>query len=1360
MKHLSTKALAMLMLLLPFASFSQGAGCRLGGEKEFIELMKKNLDTLRQMEGTFRRVYDAKNTTLVNLPIQFHVVRNSTGQTGVTNSTLERSVVILNEYFANAGLRFFQCAAVKYIDDNNLHNFFISQQSSLVARSYVANVVNIYCVNTIEGGGVGGYTFLPGSRQPDLIVMDDGLMTTTTLTHEMGHFFGLLHTHGSSNCPNAMPGTDELVDGSNCSTAGDYVCDTPADPGLLGINCTQYQVDASCSYTGNFLDARGQPFTPDVRNIMSYSRSSCRSRLSPGQYSRINATYLRFRTYLACKDSVGPIVAGSPFLSLESPVFFQPNPVKAGTPFNLSLQLKNTGSGGFKGNIRMILFNKLDQQLGVIGTTTLADTLRAGAVTTMLPFSNPGFKLDPDTYKVGVYFRADSLQPFQLAGSEKFNALVSFTVEGAPQTCVPASNVRVTEIGLSHLIFSWDPSPVSGAFYKISYREKDKTSWVELSNWAASRVIILNRKPCTTYEFRLKTVCSSGETDWTSTLSATTNGCNDAYCASYGNSMRTFIEEVAIGVQRTISGNNYGYGNYTQVRTEVRPGSSEAIRLVPGMASGEVLRTVFWRVWADFNRDGDFSDSGEQVFQGSEQNNRTVNATIPIPVSALSGEIRLRVSVDTRELPTPCAVNDFREVEDYTLVVSGVAELRLSTALLEFSNTASQKSLTVESSGAWTATPSASWMSVQPGNGGGGSTQVAVVCAANPTLQTREGTVVFLSGNLRQELRVRQSGALATASVLVYPYIGGTQSLLVNAEAACNIIKKPDWVNLSFGTVTPGQAGLPLIVNCVPNPRENSKTDTLKIGWPNGTTASVLIQQAPNTPPSSWAMVQTPGKHLIVLSDRLTGDLNGQVLAPGDYIGIFYADGTQERCAGTALWSGETGLMTVCGDNPLTPQKDGMAVDETFKVRVWKLGNQMEYRVNARYAAPVVNGVPSHTSRFAANGVSRLENVSTAAIFTFTLSLTQGFNMISFPVAPESANPFDMFAPAGTAIRELQDANGARTNFFSRLNELGSLNPKKGYFAYMERAATVDIRGEKILSSANPIVLEAGWHIIPFWSLTPRPVGEALASLNGSLDLVKDIQGNAYSLMYGFNSLTNLVPGRAYWAHLSRRDTLVFPDAYMQATSNGFDGIETSQSVRALQFSLSPVQNPMINSTIVIYAKGIEHLLEPGDEIGVFSPAGKLYGSAVFRGKNLALSVWDMPEGTAYVFRIWKKSTGTVQSVVPLFKKNSLMAFTKLGLSELLGLELAPEAPVSVVATNDWQVYPNPVLGNLLTLDRKSATPATAFLIHPQGGILKQWAINGDTRQELVLPDLVSGLYYLQILDKAGIQRKPIIIHQ
>jgi hypothetical protein len=56
---------------------------------------------------------------------------------------------------------------------------------------------------------------------------------TSVLSHEMGHCLGLYHTHhgtvteegDSFQCP-------ELVNGSNSSTCGDYIADTPADPNI------------------------------------------------------------------------------------------------------------------------------------------------------------------------------------------------------------------------------------------------------------------------------------------------------------------------------------------------------------------------------------------------------------------------------------------------------------------------------------------------------------------------------------------------------------------------------------------------------------------------------------------------------------------------------------------------------------------------------------------------------------------------------------------------------------------------------------------------------------------------------------------------------------------------------------------------------------------------------------------------------------------------------------------------------------------------------------------------------------------------------------------------------------------------
>ncbi len=72
----------------------------------------------------------------------------------------------------------------------------------------------------------------------------------------------------------------------------------------------------------------------------------------------------------------------------------------------------------------------------------------------------------------------------------------------------------------------------------------------------------------------------------------------------------------------------------------------------------------FIGVWADWNKDGNFSSS-ELVLQASSGIN-PFNGSFVIPQAARSGRTRLRISVDFNDLVDPC-LNSFGQVEDYGL---------------------------------------------------------------------------------------------------------------------------------------------------------------------------------------------------------------------------------------------------------------------------------------------------------------------------------------------------------------------------------------------------------------------------------------------------------------------------------------------------------------------------------------------------------------------------------------------------------------------------------------------------------------------------------------------------------------------
>lgn len=223
------------------------------------------------------------------LAIKAHIIRRSDGTGGLTESQLIAALEKVNDYYLNAGLEFFLFGEIDYVDDDEFFDYEADQEDALASKRDLPNAINIYFANSVTSGSSAlcGYAYFPGN--PDRILMDNGCTTNgTTLSHEIGHYLTLYHTHGKTN--NGT--TDELVDGSNCSTAGDDVCDTPADPNLTG------KVNSQCQYTSNERDANGDLFQPNTENIMSYAPQSCRRIFTSGQYDRALSGYLSFRSYL------------------------------------------------------------------------------------------------------------------------------------------------------------------------------------------------------------------------------------------------------------------------------------------------------------------------------------------------------------------------------------------------------------------------------------------------------------------------------------------------------------------------------------------------------------------------------------------------------------------------------------------------------------------------------------------------------------------------------------------------------------------------------------------------------------------------------------------------------------------------------------------------------------------------------------------------------------------------------------------------------------------------------------------------------------------------------------------------------
>jgi len=147
-----------------------------------------------------------------------------------------------------------------------------------------------------------------------------------------------------------------------------------------------------------------------------------------------------------------------------------------------------------------------------------------------------------------------------------------------------------------------------------------------------------------------------------------------SYCDAEGRDVTyEWIANVRFGTINNSTGRDGGYGDYTNLSTDIPIGGTTQLNLTPGHSNQPYAEQ--WRVWIDLNRDGDFEDADELVFSSPVATTDPVNTSISIPGSASPGNTRMRVSMkwleEDNQLQGPCSSFGFGEIEDYTIKLTG-----------------------------------------------------------------------------------------------------------------------------------------------------------------------------------------------------------------------------------------------------------------------------------------------------------------------------------------------------------------------------------------------------------------------------------------------------------------------------------------------------------------------------------------------------------------------------------------------------------------------------------------------------------------------------------------------------------------
>ncbi|MGB2868063.1 MAG: M43 family zinc metalloprotease, partial [Bacteroidota bacterium] len=227
---------------------------------------------------------------LVYVPIAFHVVRKNDGSCNVTDSQINNQVAILNStfsWFTGLPFRFFIYSIDRWDNSTwNVQTVELNPTDAERSMKYAlcvdpAHVLNFYTADVQSYNGYARFpsAFADTSKLHGVVVDFDAFVGGNgspynlgdLAVHEVGHYFGLLHTFEGG-----------------CDEDGDLVDDTPKQQfGDGAIDCS-YPWD-SCP-----LDEGIDP----INNFMNYTPDSCRNEFTAGQVERMNLQTEQYRAAL------------------------------------------------------------------------------------------------------------------------------------------------------------------------------------------------------------------------------------------------------------------------------------------------------------------------------------------------------------------------------------------------------------------------------------------------------------------------------------------------------------------------------------------------------------------------------------------------------------------------------------------------------------------------------------------------------------------------------------------------------------------------------------------------------------------------------------------------------------------------------------------------------------------------------------------------------------------------------------------------------------------------------------------------------------------------------------------------------
>ncbi|MDA7522124.1 DUF5011 domain-containing protein, partial [Akkermansiaceae bacterium] len=159
---------------------------------------------------------------------------------------------------------------------------------------------------------------------------------------------------------------------------------------------------------------------------------------------------------------------------------------------------------------------------------------------------------------------------------------------------------------------------------------------------------------------------------------------------------------------------------------------------------------------------------------------------------------------------------------------------------------------------------------------------------------------------------------------------------------------------------------------------------------------------------------------------------------------------------------------------------------------------------------------------------------------TQTLSLKEGWNLVSFYVEADDMSPATVLGPIQDKLLQIknltQTYDPTLSANFAFLNNLSSLSGKDGYWLKVSEDVSLDVEGP--VPSGASITVKSGWNLVGYPRLIGENVASELTSLDPTVVQIKNLESLYDPSNSSFlNTLSTMVPGSGYWLNVTQDGT-------------------------------------------------------------------------------------------------------------------------------------------------------------------------------------------------------------------------------